>query len=99
MRMTDTSKNSDGNNGSNGNKRPASTTGGASTGHSLPKIVKFNGYASKNPENSNANRNAKTVYSREELLEQRKALPIYSTAQRYSFQFITLINISISFKL
>jgi len=98
MKMTDTSKHSDGNNGSNGNnKRPAST-GGASAGHSLPKIVKFNGYASRNPENSNANKNAKTVYSREELLEQRKALPIYSTRERYSI--ISLININFtSFKL
>lgn len=83
MRMTDSSSqcNNDSANGSHG-KRPAQS--GGNSGASFPKIVKFNGNVSKPPgrDADSAKRPAPAHYSREDLLAQKQALPIYAVRQR-----------------
>lgn len=84
MRMTDSSSqnNNDGANGSHG-KRPAQNSG--NSGASFPKIVKFNGNAHRPPgrdSNSPHKRPMPAHYSREDLLAQRQALPIYPVRQK-----------------
>ncbi|XP_046640656.1 ATP-dependent RNA helicase DHX33-like [Daphnia pulicaria] len=84
MRMTDSSSqnNNDGANGSHG-KRPAQNSG--NSGASFPKIVKFNGNVHRPPgrdSNSPNKRPMPAHYSREDLLAQRQALPIYPVRQK-----------------
>lgn len=97
MRMTDSShSNNDGANGSGG-KRPAQNgSNGGPSGVSLPKIVKFNGNAYKtNGQDSDSpvKRPVPAHYSRDDLLSQRQALPIYPVRQRYkNFMFLTCVH-------
>lgn len=84
MRMTDSSSqnSNDSANGSHG-KRPAQNTG--PSGGSFPKIVKFNGNVYRPPgrdSDSPSKRPAPSHYSREDLLSQRQALPIFPVRQR-----------------
>ena len=85
MRMTDSSSqnNNDGANGSHG-KRPAQNSG--NSGASMAKIVKFNGNVYRPPgRDSDSPGNKRPVpahYSREDLLVQRQALPIYPVRQK-----------------
>lgn len=80
--MTDSSKNNDNGNGSsNGGKRPGGPNG---TGAPHSKLVKFNGNASHTTGSNNgiSNNRKSGNYTAEELLAQRKALPIYPTQEK-----------------
>lgn len=83
MKMTDSSKNNDNGNGSsNGGKRPGGPNG-AGAPHS--KLVKFNGNNASHSTGSNngiSNIRKSGNYTAEELLAQRKALPIYPTQEK-----------------
>ena len=83
MKMTDSSVSEENGSQLSGSKRPAPANG-TPTGN---KVIKFSGNshsAGKDPHSTPKAAGQKT-YSREEILQQRTALPIFPAKERYMF--------------